>query len=60
MNKLIIGVDLGGTKIMTGAISREGKVLCTPVKVPTDGHEPKDRIVKRITDSVETILSILN
>lgn len=60
MNKIIIGVDLGGTKIMTGAINREGKVLCTPVKILTDGHEPKEIIVKRITDSIEDILSKLN
>jgi len=60
MDKIVIGVDLGGTKIMTGAISQEGRVLCTPVKVLTGGHEPKELIVKRITDSVETILSKLN
>ncbi len=60
MNKdIIIGVDLGGTKIMTGAIDSKGKVLCEPVKVPTLGHEPSDKIIKRITDSVETILQKL-
>jgi glucokinase len=60
MDKIVIGVDLGGTKIMTGAINQEGKVLCTPVRVLTGGDEPKELIVKRITDSVETILSKLN
>jgi len=60
MNKIIIGVDLGGTKIMTGAINREGRVLCKPVKVLTGGHELREMIVKRITDSIEDILSKLN
>lgn len=60
MNKIIIGVDLGGTKILTGAISQEGKVLCAPVKVLTGGNEPKEMIVKRITNSISTILSKLN
>jgi glucokinase len=59
-NKIIIGIDLGGTKIMTGAISPDGKVLGTPVKVLTGGSEPKELIVKRITDSVEQTLSRLN
>ena len=57
---IFIGVDLGGTKIMTGAIDSKGKVLCEPVKVPTLGHEPADKIIKRITDSVEIILQIVN
>ena len=38
-NKIIIGVDLGGTKIMTGAIDREGSVLGFPVKIPTGGND---------------------
>jgi glucokinase len=59
MKKIIIGIDLGGTKIMTGAINLEGKVLCIPVKVPTGEQDPKEMIIKRITDSVETILSKL-
>lgn len=56
-SKIIIGIDLGGTKIMTGIISPDGKVLGTPVKVQTGGTEPVERIIKRITDSVELSLS---
>ncbi|MFH0758504.1 MAG: ROK family protein [Bacteroidota bacterium] len=55
----MIGVDLGGTKIKTGAINGDGKVLCTPVQVPTGGQEPAELIIKRITDSVGKILSRL-
>jgi glucokinase len=59
-NKIIIGVDLGGTKIMTGAIDFEGRVLGTPVKVPTEGNDTAESIVKRITGSVERTLTGLN
>lgn len=59
-NKIIVGVDLGGTKIMTGAIDLEGRVLGSPVKVPTEGNDTAESIVKRITGSVERILTGLN
>jgi len=59
-NKTIIGVDLGGTKIMTGAIDSNGRMLCPPVKVQTGGSDTADAIVKRITGSVEKILGKLN
>ncbi len=58
-DKIYIGIDLGGTKILTGAISEKGKVLCVPVKVPTNGYEQSERIIQRITSSVETILERL-
>lgn len=59
-NKIVIGVDLGGTKIMTGAVSLDGKVLGKPIKVLTGGKESPEMIVKRITVSVEKTLSNLN
>jgi glucokinase len=57
--KIYIGIDLGGTKIMTGAISADGEVLGKPVKVSTGSTDPKEKIVKRITDSVEKVLENL-
>lgn len=60
MSKIIIGVDLGGTKIMTGAINEKGEVLCEPVKVPTNGDGTCDEILKKITDSVEQVLHKIN
>ncbi len=59
-NKTIIGVDLAGTKIMTGAIDSKGRVLGFPVKVPTGSNDTADAIVKRITGSVDKILGKLN
>ncbi|MDP4224378.1 MAG: ROK family protein [Bacteroidota bacterium] len=58
--KIIIGVDLGGTKIMTGAIDFNGMVLGSPVKTDTIGNDTADAILKRVTDSVEKVLHSLN
>jgi glucokinase len=49
----IIGVDVGGTKIMTGAITENGKILCNPIKFPTESNDEPDKIAKRIKDSIE-------
>lgn len=54
--KIIIGVDLGGTKIMTGAIDLKGSVLGSPVRKDTIGNDEADAIIKRVTDSVEEVL----
>lgn len=56
---IIIGIDLGGTKIMTGAITLNGNVIGKPVKVYTGATNPKEEIVKRIIDSVEKVLENL-
>ncbi|MEP6949623.1 MAG: ROK family protein [Ginsengibacter sp.] len=58
--KIFIGVDFGGTKIMTGAIDDTGKVLGTPVKVYTGANDEPSVIIKRITESIEKIMTILN
>ena len=57
--KVVIGVDLGGTKIMTGVIDLNGKVLGKPIKKPTGARESSDKIVKRITDSIDTVIKML-
>lgn len=59
-NKIFIGIDLGGTKIMTGAINIKGKVLSLPVKVATEGNDTAENIMKRITDSVDKVIRDLN
>lgn len=59
-DNIIIGVDLGGTKIMTGAINVNGEVLSTPVKVPTEGHLDKELILEKIIRSIEKVIVDLN
>lgn len=52
-----IGADFGGTKIFTGAINSNGKVLCEPVQVPTNGADKAYNIVKRLKDSIDSVLN---
>ncbi|VAW10565.1 hypothetical protein MNBD_BACTEROID03-1775 [hydrothermal vent metagenome] len=59
-DKIVIGIDLGGTKIMVGAVTQNGDVLGEPIKVLTGGNESSNKIIKRITDAVESVLKDLN
>jgi glucokinase len=53
---IIIGVDVGGTKIQAGAIDPVGKVLFDPVTVETGGNDESEKIFARITDSIDKII----
>jgi len=55
-NKVYIGVDFGGTKILTGAMTNEGKIIGEPVKVSTDSNDTSEKIFKKVTDSVEHVI----
>ncbi len=55
MSRVYIGVDFGGTKIMTGAMTEKGEIVCEPVKVPTQGQDAPERIIARVTDSIEEV-----
>lgn len=55
-DNILIGVDFGGTKILTGAMTEKGEILCEPVKVPTDGHDGGEKIIKRLTNSIDDVL----
>ncbi|MCF6351838.1 MAG: ROK family protein [Cyclobacteriaceae bacterium] len=59
-NEISIGIDLGGTKIMLGAINNNGKVLGTPLKIATNSGDAAQKIVARILHSVEQLLKQLN
>jgi glucokinase len=55
---IIIGVDVGGTKIRTGAISPAGEIIGTPVSVDTIGTDESEKIFSRICKSItEAIIS---
>lgn len=55
-NKIIIGVDVGGTKIQAGAINQEGKIICEPVTIDTGGNDECETIFARITGSVDYVI----
>ena len=57
MNNIIIGVDLGGTKIMTGAIdATDGRIIGTPIKIATQSQLPKEQIVENIAQSIRQVM----
>jgi glucokinase len=53
---IIIGVDVGGTKIQAGAIDPHGKILCEPVTIDTEAKDESEKIFARITDSIDKII----
>jgi glucokinase len=53
---IVIGVDLGGTKIMTGAVDINGKLIGESFIVPTGGNDPKEMILERIYLSIDSVL----
>lgn len=58
-DKIVLGVDLGGTKIRTGAMDLKGRVIGDPIKTDTIGNDVPAAIVKRVTDSIEKVISSL-
>lgn len=56
MSKIVCGVDLGGTKINTGLVDNNGKILKS-IKVPTLAEEGPDAVIKRIEESILDVLT---
>jgi glucokinase len=54
--KIIIGVDVGGTKIQAGGISQDGKIICEPVTIDTGGNDECETIFARITGLVDIVI----
>jgi glucokinase len=57
-DKIIIGVDVGGTKIQAGAINSDGKVIVDPVTIPTGGMDDGEVILARIAGAIEKVIKI--
>ncbi|SNX53846.1 ROK family glucokinase [Thermoanaerobacterium sp. RBIITD] len=55
MSKLVCGIDLGGTKINTGIVDDNGKILYS-VKVPTEAKNGPDHVINRIKESINDVL----
>jgi glucokinase len=51
----IIGVDLGGTKILTGLADAEGNIL-SEVKKPTGEKKGKEAVIKRIKETIYKVV----
>jgi glucokinase len=55
-DKAIIGVDIGGTKIMAGAITPGGIPIGRPHKLPTGGGDAKEAALGRIFETISGVI----
>ena len=51
--KIVVGIDLGGTKIKFGLVSAIGRFLDEPFTIPTQSHRQADEIVGTIIEGIE-------
>ncbi len=56
MSVYSIGIDLGGTKILTAIVNKNNGEIVASVKKKTKKDKGADKIVQKITDSVKTVL----
>ncbi|MDO9575945.1 MAG: ROK family protein [bacterium] len=56
MKKYIVGIDLGGTKIVGGIINKEGELVGEPIKVPTLAEQSQERIEERLVHSIRSVI----
>lgn len=55
--KPILGVDIGGTKIMSGVITPQGEIVNDPSKISTRAGESKKTTVNQIHEAIEKALN---
>jgi glucokinase len=53
---VMIGVDIGGTKIKAGAVRLDGELLCEPDTIATGGNDNSEKILGRITGSIDAVI----
>lgn len=51
-DRKFVGVDFGGTKILTGLVSENGRITGEPVRVLTGGNDDSEKIIHRLIDSI--------
>jgi len=52
--KLIVGLDIGGTKIDAGILDTSGKIL-KKIRIYTEAHEGLDAVIQRIYAVIDTV-----
>lgn len=56
MGEYFIGVDLGGTKILTAVSDNQGKII-ERVKIATEALKGQDKVISNIVESVEEVIN---
>lgn len=51
-----LGVDLGGTKILTAVADEQGKILARK-KLPTEANRGNDRVIENIIETIRSVLA---
>lgn len=51
-----IGVDIGGTKILSAVIDKEGNIIKS-LRVPSEGKEGREKILSHLYEAIEGVLS---
>lgn len=59
MEKYYVGIDLGGTFIKGGIVTKDGEIVCQD-KVPTEVEKGNDRVAENIAKLTETLLQKAN
>ncbi|MCG1011334.1 ROK family protein [Tepidanaerobacter sp. GT38] len=59
MVKLVVGLDLGGTKIATCVMNEDGEIL-KKVTLSTLAHEGPDAVIGRIIESIYDVIRLAN
>ena len=54
--RIAVGVDLGGTKIVAGLVTDSGRIMAKPVKVATNAQDPAEEIMKRMIGAINKTL----
>jgi len=55
--RIAIGVDIGGTNIRAGAVTPNGCIIGESFSVATGATDPKELIVGRIVEAINTVIS---
>jgi glucokinase len=55
--RFVIGVDLGGTNIVVGAVSEDGQVRLPPRTEPTDALSGAEAVADRIASVVDAVIA---
>src|SRR5208282_4883918 len=54
-HNLILGVDIGGTKVAAGLVDHSGKIL-TESRTPMVAHETANRGLRAVFDAIDSVL----
>lgn len=60
MSKYSIGIDLGGTKILTALVNKENGEIISYIKKKTKKDNGVEKIIRKIINSINEILSTCN